>query len=374
MKSKTFFSFLFAVILLSSCSKNNTDKEKEPTSTKSAKPNVILFIGDGMGHSQVTSLFYFKEGEPNISRFENVGLSKTASSSHKITDSAASGTAMSSGKKTYNGAIGVTKDTVDVENAVELLSTRGYNTGIIATSTLTHATPASFFAHAKARSMEDYMAAQLHTTEVDFFAGGGLKHFNKRGDGLNYLDSLANRGFIVDTSALNSDFAEKEKVGFLLSSGAMPRKLDGRDDFLPEATQLGIDFLKQKEAPFFIMSEGSQIDWGGHDNNSEYIITEIIDFDKAIGLALDFAEKDGNTLVVVTADHETGGYTLRAGKNEEGKTDYNIIDPSFSTSGHSATMVPVFAYGPGSEKFRGIYENTEIFGKIKEITEDSSVK
>ncbi len=368
MKSNTLISFLLAGILLSSCSESKTTQEKEPSTTKSVKPNVILLIGDGMGHSQVSSLFYFKEGEPNISRFNNIGLSKTSSSSERITDSAASGTAMASGKKTYNGAIGVGPDTLYVENAVELLSQRGYNTGIIATSTLTHATPASFFAHAKARSMEDYMAAQLHNTEVDFFAGGGLKHFNARGDGNNYLDSLTNQGFIVDTTALSRNSIQNEKIGFLLSSGAMPSKLEGRGDFLPEATQLGIDFLNQKESPFFIMSEGSQIDWGGHDNNSEYIITEIIDFDKAIGLALDFAEKDGNTLVVVTADHETGGYTLRSGKNEEGKTDYNIIDPSFSTSGHSATMVPVFAYGPGSEKFRGIYENTEIFEKIKEIT------
>lgn len=359
---------LLMTSMLFSCGENKTNEEDKTQNETKTKPNVILFIGDGMGHSQVTSLYYFKEGEPNLSRFENIGLSKTASSSHKITDSGAAGSAMASGQKTYNGAIGVTKDTVDMENMVELLSKRNYNTGIIATSTLTHATPASFFAHAKARSMEDYMAAQLHNTEVDFFAGGGLKHFNKRGDGNNYLDSLKSKGFIVDTTSLNSDFAQKNKIGFLLNNGALPKKMDGRDDFLPEATQLSIDFLSQKEGPFFVMSEGSQIDWGGHDNNSEYIITEIIDFDKAIGLALDFAEKDGNTLVVVTADHETGGYTLRSGKNEDGKTDYDIIAPSFSTSGHSAAMVPVYAFGPGSEKFRGTYENTEIFAKIMEVT------
>ncbi|GAA5035246.1 alkaline phosphatase [Marivirga lumbricoides] len=356
------FSFLL------SCTKNGGDQQENHKKEKSENPNVILLIGDGMGLSQVTSLYYFKEGEPNLSRFENIGLSKTASSSHKITDSGASGSAMATGQKTYNGAIGVNKDTTDIENMVELLSKRGYHTGIIATSTITHATPASFFAHSKDRGMEDFIAAQLHNTEVDFFAGGGLKNFNKRIDGINYLDSLKTKNFSIDTTSLNAELVQKDKIGFLLSDGAMPKKLEGRDEFLPEATELSINFLKQKEGPFFIMSEGSQIDWGGHDNNSDYIITEIIDFDKVIGLALDFAEKDGNTLVIVTADHETGGYTLRSGKNEEGKTDYNIIDPSFSTSGHSATMVPVFAYGPGSEKFRGIYENTEIFHKIKEIT------
>ncbi len=355
---------IFSSALLFSC--NKSDAQQQNKTNK--KPNVILLIGDGMGHSQVSALYYYKDGEPNISRFENIGLSKTSSSSHKITDSGAAGSAMASGQKTYNGAIGVDKDSVEMKNMVEVLSKRGYNTGIIATSTLTHATPASFFAHSKSRNWEDYMAAQLHNSEVDFFAGGGLKHFNKRDDGNNYLDSLKRKGFTVDTTVLHSDFKQKEKIGFLLNNEAMPKKLDGRDDFLPEATQLSIDFLSQKSGSFFIMSEGSQIDWGGHDNKSKYIVTEIIDFDKAIGLALDFAEKDGNTLVVVTADHETGGYALSAGKNKEGRTDYDKIMPTFSTKGHSGTMVPVFAYGPGSEKFRGIYENTEIFEKIMEIT------
>ena len=147
-----------------------------------------------------------------------------------------------------------------------------------------------------------------------------------------------------------------------------------RGDFLPKATQLGIQFLNKDAdiSNFFIMIEGSQVDWGGHGNDADYLISELIDFDDAIGKALDFAEKDGNTLVIVTADHETGGFTLSSSlmKTVDGKSssDANEIKEAFSTNGHSATLVPVFAYGPGSEAFSGVYENTEIFHKILEAT------
>jgi alkaline phosphatase len=148
----------------------------------------------------------------------------------------------------------------------------------------------------------------------------------------------------------------------------------GRGDFLPKATELGIQFLNKDadNSNFFIMIEGSQIDWGGHANDADYLISELIDFDDAIGKALDFAEKDGNTLVIVTADHETGGFTLSSTlkKTEDGNSysDYSEITGTFSTDGHSATLIPVFAYGPGSEAFSGVYENTEIFHKILEAT------
>lgn len=120
------------------------------------------------------------------------------------------------------------------------------------------------------------------------------------------------------------------------------------------------------------MAEGSQIDWAGHDNNAPYLVSELIDFDDAVGKALDYAEKDGNTLVIVTSDHETGGFTLasKKKKTEDGKAynDYREIDIVFSNTGHSATLIPVFAYGPGSGEFAGIYENTNIFEKILKVT------
>lgn len=152
----------------------------------------------------------------------------------------------------------------------------------------------------------------------------------------------------------------------------MPEKSKGRGDFLPNATDLGIQFLNKNNFNFFLMVEGSQVDWGGHANDSDYLISELIDFDNAIGKALDFAKRDGHTLVIVTADHETGGFTLASTpkKSANGKeySDYNEITGTFSTGGHSATLIPVFAYGPGAEEFSGIYENNEIFHKILKVT------
>ncbi len=152
----------------------------------------------------------------------------------------------------------------------------------------------------------------------------------------------------------------------------MPPAAKGRGDFLTKATDLAIQFLNKDNSNFFIMVEGSQVDWGGHANDGEYLVSELIDFDDAIGKALDFAEKDGNTLVVVTADHETGGFTLAptTKKREDGSeySDYSEISFVFSNKGHSATLIPVFAYGPGSEEFNGVYENNDIFDKILKVT------
>ena len=135
--------------------------------------------------------------------------------------------------------------------------------------------------------------------------------------------------------------------------------LDGRGDFLPRATSLALEHLSKNKNGFFLMVEGSQIDWGGHANDAEYLVSELLDFNKTIGVALAYAKKHKDTLVIVTADHETGGFTLAA----DG-TNYHKIKMEFSTGGHSATMIPVFAKGPGAEKFSGIYENTEIYTKM----------
>ena len=158
----------------------------------------------------------------------------------------------------------------------------------------------------------------------------------------------------------------------ILASGAMklaglnvpahnPYRLKGRGDMLPLSSQKAIDILSKNPKGFFLMIEGSQIDWAGHDNDSLHLIDETLDFDKAVGLALDFAQKDGHTLVVITADHETGGVTIT-----DGDLNHNIV-VEFSTGGHSAVMVPVYAYGPGAEKFTGIYDNTAFFTKFLEL-------
>ena len=351
--------FLISLVLLS-CKTNKEVEVKNAINTNVKKPkNIILLIGDGMGLSQVSASQFYNENPSNFERFPVIGLNKTSSSSDVITDSAAGATAFASGVKTYNGAIGVTSDTLAVGTIVEQISPNGISTGLIATSSITHATPACFYAHVKSRSMQEEIATFLVDSEVDFFAGGGLKFFNKREDGKDLTLELEQKGFEVSKDNLPKNISDKKQAIFL-SKGGMPTIEQGRGDFLPNATQLALEYLSKNEEGFFLMVEGSQIDWGGHDKDADYLISELIDFDKTIGVALDFAASNGETLVIVTADHETGGFTLAS--DERG--DYNNIQPVFSTDGHSATMVPVFSKGPGSENFGGIYENTAIYYKI----------
>lgn len=342
--------------------------------------NVILLIGDGMGLSQMSTIYYFNEGkQPNFSRFKTIGLINTSSSDALITDSAAGATAFATGRKSYNGAISVSPDKKDLPTLIELLEDDDVRSGLIATSSITHATPACFYAHNESRRNAEAIAKFLPRSGVDFFAAGGLKFFNKRDDGLNYYTELLKKGFQMDTVSLDPEMKTKlsKKYGFLLAEDGMDSKLEGRGDFLMDATQLALNYLSQDDDGFFLMVEGSQIDWEGHAANSKGIIEEVKDFDKAIGMALDFAENNENTLVIVTADHETGGYALAPGVNDDGSWNYNEINGQFykgaddSPTGyaaHTTTLIPVFAYGAGAEDFGGIYQNTDIFNKIMSLT------
>ncbi|MCP4460285.1 MAG: alkaline phosphatase [Cytophagales bacterium] len=345
-------TYLLAVLIIG-C-QGNTDQAPKPR-------NIILMIGDGMGLSQVSSAFYYQKDSSNFYRFTSMGLIKTSSTS-KVTDSAAGATAMSTGVTTYNGAISVDPDSIALETIVDILSLRGWKTGVVSTSSIQHATPAAFYAHNKSRRNYEEISLDLVDSNIDFFAGGGYAGLTQRPDSINLLDSLSAKGIIWDTLKLAKSTDPEEKYGFLLSEWHMPPASDGRGDFLSNAVKLAIDYCSTSNDPFFLMVEGSQIDWGGHENEPDYLISELLDFDKTIGAVLDFAERDGNTLVIVTADHETGGFTL-ATKDH----DYNKIEPTFSTTGHSATLIPVFAFGPEAEKFTGIYKNTAIFDKMMEV-------
>lgn len=355
-----FLTIVLSLLITSAC-----NRSVPAGSTKATPPrNIIVLIGDGMGLTQLSTSFYYNDQPSNFERFKHIGLHNPMPTSHKVTDSAAGATAFASGVKTYNGAIGVTPDTASVPTILEMLSDEGWSSGVVATSSIVHATPAAFYAHTASRGYYEEIARQLVYSPVDFFAGGGLQFFAKRSDELNYVDSLLAQGFEVYTNDLSvSSPSIKKKYGFLLAPDGMPKMQDGRGDFLPKATQLALDHLSQDKDGFFLMVEGSQIDWGGHANDAEYIIEEMKDFDKTLGVALDFAQQDGNTLVVVTADHETGGFSLSAA-TVLGQGRYDQITPTFSTGNHSATLIPVFAYGPGAEQFMGIYENSAIFDRM----------
>jgi len=363
----SFIVFLFALV---SCTVSQTTTQQQPA--VQTPPNIIFLIGDGMGLSQVSSAYYFGEGEPNFSRFTTVGLSKTSSGSHKITDSGAGANAFSTGQKTYNGSIGVDMDTLPLRTITEELSDNGWAVGMISTSSITHATPAAFYGHLKNRRMEEELATYLLNSKVDFFAGGGKKFFFERKDGVNYFPLLQQNGLVMDTTSLSSPISDYSKrYGYLLAHDGLPPAPE-RGSFLLDASKKAIDYLSNKKQPFFLMIEGSQIDWAGHNNEAEYLIQEVLDFDKVIGYVLDYAQKQGNTLVVVTADHETGGFTL-SGERKTGPfakqyDDYNSVKPTFSTGGHSGAMVPVFAEGPFGELFGGVYENIKIYELFRVVT------
>lgn len=361
MKTKILSALLLLCICAACSSVRTTTTAHVDAASKPKK--IIFLIGDGMGLSQVSSAIYYQDRTSSFERFPFVGLINTSSAKQKITDSAAGATAFSAGKKTYNGAIGVDENAAPLTLITEQLKAQGLSNGLIATSSITHATPASFFAKADQRKKEELIASQMHTSAIDFFAGGGLQFFNARKDGKNFLDSLAANNFSIDTIAIKNKltFNDKTRYAFPLAANAMPPAVD-RGNFLADATTSALEFLNQDKDGFFLMVEGSQIDWAGHSNHAEYLVSEMLDFDKTIGLALDFARKDGETLVLVTADHETGGFTLSASGG-----DYNVLSPTFSTGGHSATLIPVFAFGPGAEKFAGVYQNTGIYHKLMSL-------
>ena len=356
--------FLFlGTFLLASCDSVPAEESPQKTSTNEAgkqPKNIILLIGDGMGLTQITAGMIANGNHLELERFPYVGLIKTSSSDDLITDSAAGATAFSTGEKTYNGAIGVDAEKNPKETILEIAAENNLKTGLVATSSITHATPASFFAHQPSRSMDEAIAMDMVSAPVDFFVGGGKDFFGNREDGLNLLDSLKNNGFqIFDGVTAISVDGEAKVAGFIAPK--QPKSmLDGRGNILQEASEKALNYLDNDKG-FFLMIEGSQIDWAGHGNDSDGIIAEMIDFDKAIKEVLDFAEKDGNTLVIVTADHETGGYSITGG-DKGGK-----IEGAFSTTHHTPALIPVFAYGPGADKFAGIYENTAIFDKMLEL-------
>lgn len=340
---------------LMSCKQHVIEKPTQEIHPK----NIILLIGDGMGLAQVEAAMAASKKQLNIERCSETGFAKTSSSDEYITDSAAAGTAIACGKKTYNGAIGVDSIGNDVKSILAYAEEAGLATGLVATSTITHATPASFIAHDASRQNYEAIARDFLDIDTDVFIGGGLDHFANRRDSINLVEMLRTNGYHIALNTQELEQINSGKLVGLLSDESMPRMTEGRQEMLLTSGEKAIEILSQNEKGFFLMIEGSQIDWGGHDNNIEYVVTELLDFDQVVGAALDFAKLDGNTLVIVTADHETGGLTILG--------DDIMVDSlatSFSTTHHTAVMVPVYAYGPQADKFAGVYENNTLFHKM----------
>ena len=321
--------------------------------------NVIFLIGDGMGLSQISAGMYANNNQTILEDFPVIGLSKTHAVKSLVTDSAASGTAMACGEKTYNGVIGISSKNKKLESVLEICEKNGYNSGLIANSSIVHATPASFYANVDSRKKYEEIAIQLSESDVDYFIGGGKKHFSEREDARNLMKEMNTVDVVKNFRACKNSKAKR--IGLFTYDEEPPSIIGGRDPLLAEYLTVTLDKLDHREKPFFLMVEGSQIDWVGHANDIDYVTSEFIEFNSAIEVAMNFAKENANTLVVVTADHETGGLAITKGVTK----DFELV-AGFNTVGHSATMVPVFSYGKFSELFAGIYENTQIFYKIIE--------
>lgn len=356
MKTTMKLLSLFLVIAFISISCNNNNKNKID--------NIILLIGDGMSIPQINAFMLTTDSTTAFERFPIIGLVKTNSKSNKITDSAAGGTAIATGHKTKNGMIGMNTDSIAVPSILEIMSDKGKKTGIVATSYVTHATPASFIAKNINRNNYEEIALDFaECNKIDILIGGGRKHFINRKDNLNLINEMTNNGWSYYDNIEHADH-DNDKIIVLASDGHM-NPYPQRGEFLSEATSLALKSLSSNNPNgFFLMIEGSQIDFACHNSDSTYLINEMYDFNNVINIVLDFAENNPNTLVLVTADHETGGLTMIDPDGKYTKTNLN-----FSTGSHSPLMVPIFAYGHNSERFSGIIDNTEIMSLLIKINE-----
>ena len=292
-------------------------KKLVPPTGKKIK-NVILMIGDGMSLMHMYSAWTANRGKLWLDNSQYTGLSKTYCANRLITDSGAGGTALATGHKTNYHMVGVDPEGKPLESLATLANKKGLSSGIAVTCRLWDATPAEF-------------------------------------------KELREKGYQTPRSWEELAKIQKGKVFCVTDTVDTPLPAE-RGDLLARASMKAIDLLGQNPEGFFLMVEGSQLDDYGHFNDIDLLMQETHDFDRTIGRIFEWAAQDGETLVVVTADHETGGLTLVDGDLNEGR-----IVCKFSTGGHSGVMVPVYAFGPGAENFTGIFENTDIFWKIKKL-------
>jgi alkaline phosphatase len=360
---------LSAFIFFIQCSHRSVPPSVAAPQAATAK-NIILLIGDGMALSQVSAGVYWKNGLSHsvFSRFPYIGFHQSHAADDLITDSAAGATAFACGHKTDNGSIGVVPP--DYERCGTLFedwSFGGKGTGIVTSCSATHATPAAFIAHRDSRAFTEQIALDYLKTPFDCLIAGGEHHFgSERPDQLNLKDSLRARGYVVRSGTSFKKLPLDGSAPFVLfTHDREPPTASGGRNYLPIATEVACNFLaRRRPNGFFLMVEGSQIDWGCHSNDRNWVRIEMLDFDKTIASALDFAAANGETLVVVTGDHECGGLSLNTSENKR------YFKPGFSSRYHTGAMVPVFAFGPGADLFSGIYDNTAIYEKMRTATKN----
>jgi alkaline phosphatase len=379
-------SVLIALALTTSCSNEPQVK------------NVIYLIGDGMGFGAVTSLLLSEDEVTGFEQAPVVGLHETCSADNYVTDSAAGGTALATGTRTNNGYVGADPDGAQLTSVLRKAQAMGKKTGIVVNTTLTEATPAAFYAGVTSRKMVYDIAKQFTECDVDIAIGGGLGHFYNRPDSLDLTATLIEKGYDVYLhweSVLNTESdkfvgilplsdlhrreknhgrasaAEGQEVCLAAQMAAMNEETNAEHlseptVYLEKATAKALDVLsRDNKDGFFLMIESAIIDGYGHNNDGEGMVIEMKEFNCTLQKMIEYVNQHPETLLVVTADHETGGTGVYYNGHKPGNE--GPLKMIFSTSGHTGTVVPVFAYGAGAENFAGVMKNTDIPKKIEEL-------
>lgn len=378
-------SVAFAATALTASAGDRTDKlqtyvmpapyEVTPISVpeKAKRPkNVILMIGDGMSLMHVYTAWTANRGKLFLTDSNpHVGLAKTLCANRLITDSGAGGTFLATGVMTNYHSVGVDAKGNPVPSLVDYAEDHNLGTGMSFTCRIWDATPSDFNCHQVDRDEEYAVCADYANCRMDYVMGAGWDKMTKREDGRNIMNELAARGYHTALSWPEAQKLDELPIFALTEPHDTPLPAE-RGDRLAVTTVKGLDLLKaqsskttpkkQRTDGFFFMCEGSQLDDYGHFNDLDLLMQEMHDFDRTIGAVLEWAARDGETLVVVTADHETGGLTLVGGDRTRGE-----VQCKFSTTDHSGIMVPVYAFGPGASLFDGIYTQGDVTAKIKQL-------
>jgi alkaline phosphatase len=387
MKKHLLLLFAIVLLVLSGC-----------TNTSNQKPqNVIYLIGDGMGFGAVSSLLLSMEEKTGFEKAPVIGLSETCSANNYVTDSPAGGTALATGTRTCNGFLGVGPDSVQLESLLKKAQKMGKKTGIVVNTTLTEATPGAFYAGVTSRKESYKIAEQFTESGVDVAIGAGLSAFINRPDSVDMTAVLIEKGYNVYLDWKSVLETQSDKFVGILDMGDVHRRnkkstttasaAEGQEvclaaqlaatednadttrfseptEYLHKACTKALSVL-EKDAPqgFFLMVESAIIDGYGHNNDSEGMIEEMKELDQTLKTLIAYVDKHPNTLLVVTADHETGGTGVAYKSHEVNQPEG--LHLNFSTKGHTGTVVPIFAYGAGAENFRGIFQNRELPGIIE---------
>jgi alkaline phosphatase len=315
---------------------------------------VLLLIGDGNGLAQISSGIVANGGELTLTQLRTIGLVKTQAADDFTTDSASGATAMSTGQKANNRALGLNASGDSIPNLPYFLSQKGFRTGLVTNDELTGATPAAFYAHHPERDAAVEIAGFLPTSALNLVIGGGGRHFKK--------EKLSQAGFTLVSDLQELGEVKESRVAHFASQGGMPAMEAGRGNFLSQAFLQASSYLGKGKTPFFLMLEAAKIDSGGHANAPSTIVTELLDFDRAIAEAIRYADMHPGTLVLVTADHETGGVSI-----PQGDLERREVELAFHSDDHTGILVPLFAYGARSRAFAGVYDNTEIFHRLLKV-------